>query len=212
MSVVSDIITAIFSPLRHLGPIVAQVTIEEHHRDDLIITQHPVELGAPITDHSYKLPSEVIIHCGWSYSGIANLASISSIASLIGSSPQDLINYTRGIYTKLLQLQESRSPFDIVTGKRSYSNMLFKSLSTTTDQTTENSLIVTAVCQQIIIVQTQLTTVPPRGVQQNPQATAPVENLGQKQAQPGNSINLTSPSVVQTYVHDVDDSGKLIKN
>lgn len=49
-----DIITAIFRPHGNIGPITTHVTIEENHVDDLVITKHPVEQGATITDHAFK--------------------------------------------------------------------------------------------------------------------------------------------------------------
>jgi hypothetical protein len=45
MSIASELVTAIFKPQRKLGPIKAQVTIEEYHQDELVITEHPVEQG-----------------------------------------------------------------------------------------------------------------------------------------------------------------------
>jgi hypothetical protein len=119
MSIVTDIVTALFKPQRGLGPITAQVTIEEHHLDDLTITKHPVELGAQITDHSYKEPAEVVIRCAWSNSGINGLISnIASVVDLIEGGNQGIANYIQQVYAQLLALQESRIPFDIVTGKR----------------------------------------------------------------------------------------------
>lgn|SRR5487761_2553797 len=53
---------------RALGPLFANVTIEERHEDDLEITDHPVETGATITDHAFKRPAELIVHAAWSNS------------------------------------------------------------------------------------------------------------------------------------------------
>ena len=40
-------------PFRNIGGIFPDVTTEEIHRDELQITQHPVETGAPVTDHCF---------------------------------------------------------------------------------------------------------------------------------------------------------------
>ncbi len=40
------------------------VVVEEVHRDALAITQHPVEQGASITDHAYRLPAVVEVRMG----------------------------------------------------------------------------------------------------------------------------------------------------
>lgn len=184
MSSLDNLIEAIFKPKRRLGDIRAQVTIEEQHTDDLIITEHPVEQGASISDHAYKRPAEVTVRVGWSNSGLQSLGSIvTSAYSAITGSGELKLNYVKDVYAKLLKLQESRIPFDIVTGKRSYKNMLFRSLAVTTDQTTEHTLLVTAVCAQVIMVNTRVVIVPPRENQKTPDKNAPVEDKGTKQPQ-----------------------------
>ncbi len=155
---------------RSIGGIIPNVTIEEHHRDELAITDHPVEQGAAITDHAFKMPAEVTMQCGWSSSGAL-------FGSLSLTTPQD-------IYQQLLALQESREPFDLVTGKRSYSNMLIKSLGVTTNAASENSLMVTCTMREIIVVETEATSLAPAAVQANPSATGAVSNAGVKQATP----------------------------
>ncbi|MNJ58493.1 hypothetical protein D3C77_541260 [compost metagenome] len=90
-------------------------------------------------------------------------------------------DYVSGIYNQLLALQESRIPFDVSTGKRLYSNMLMRSLTVTTDERSEYTLMVTAVFKQVLIVETQATTLPPKDDQADPQATAETSNAGVKQ-------------------------------
>lgn len=175
---------ATFRSRRKIADFTAQVTVEEDHEDDLAITKHPVEQGAPITDHAYKEPARLRLVVGWSNSGD-------------GSSEQG-DDYVRAIYARLLELQKTREPFSVTTGKRQYSNMLFASLGTTTTQETENSLIVVASLQEVIIVQTQAVTVPPRDVQANPEETADTTNAGSKQAVPAKSANKTALNALVT--------------
>lgn len=177
-------------PKRLIGTIEAQVTIEESHRDDLEITDHPVELGAPVSDHAFKRPREVIIKCGWSNSpsspgflnglGAAATGTLAGVASLTGQAgPQQTLE----IYQKLLALQESRVPFDILTGKTKYSNMLIATLTTVTDEHTENTLMVTLVCRQVIIVNTQVVAIP-ADRQKQAAATQGVQSKGAQQLKP----------------------------
>ncbi len=192
MSIVSDVVTAVFMPKRKLGPIKAQVTIEETHSDELVITEHPVEQGAAISDHAYKRPAEVTLKCGWSNSGLQSVGQVLTAAyGLIadGSSGSGF-NYVKDVYRKLLALQESRIPFTILTGKRQYKNMLIRSLSTTTDETSENCLNVTVSCREVILVRTRVTTVPPRDVHKEPAKTAPVEDKGTKRPATSGLYNL----------------------
>lgn len=169
-------------PKRSIGPITAMVTLEELGTDNLQITEHPVELGANINDHAFKQPAEVVIRCGWSNSSLGSLISgvRQAVASIFGDSAFGS-DYVSGVYNQLLALQESRIPFDVSTGKRTYQNMLMRSLALTTDSRTEYALMCTVVCRQVIIVQTQATTLPPRDAQANPQGTGEVANMGTKQ-------------------------------
>lgn len=54
------------------------IVIEENHVDTLDITDHPVEQGASITDHAFKLPATVVLRLGWSNSAVEN-ALLSSL-------------------------------------------------------------------------------------------------------------------------------------
>jgi hypothetical protein len=192
MSILDNVITAIFSPPRKIGAIAIQCAIEESHYDELVITDHPVEQGAEISDHAFKRPAEVVIRAGWSNSGIRSIitelsqaASLLSNAALNFSGSTSPFNYADEVYQQLLTLQASRQPFQIITGKRSYSNMLIRALSVNTDEKTAHSLICTAVCRQVIITQTQAVTFTPMENLASPQKTAQTENAGVKQLTTG---------------------------
>lgn len=189
--------SALFKPRRALGAFTAQITIEEHHEDQLEITDHPIEQGAVISDHAYIRPAELTIKCGWSNSpsrgglidGVVGglSATVSGAKSLFSGNSE---NQVRDVYAKLLDLQASAKPFDIYTGKRKYTNMLIRSLATVTDRDTENSLMITVTCRQVIIVSTQVVSVPaPAERQANPSATAPPTNAGTKSLMTGSGYS-----------------------
>ena len=93
--------------------------------------------------------------------------------------------YNATLYNALLALQNAREPFDIVTGKRKYSNMLLEKLTVTTTPDSEHALMVTAECREVIIVRTQVMAVPAEpGRHRNPAKTGGTANKGQKQAVP----------------------------
>jgi hypothetical protein len=156
---------------RSIAGIVPQVVVEENHRDELVITNHPVQNGANITDHAYKQPAMVSVRYGWSNSG--------SIFSLDLGAPS-----VSDVYQMLLDLQASRQPFDMVTGKRRYSNMLIRSLDLVTDVTTENAVMVEMLLQQVIIVETQAATLKDASQMKMPDKTAGTSNAGVKQPVP----------------------------
>jgi hypothetical protein len=210
---------AIFRTYRKIETIVPDCTIEERHSDRLVITEHPVEQGAAISDHAYKLPSEVTIRYGFSNSSAflsPESASFLNVSQALGpvfgqGTPLSQAfgevlggsNYVQTIYQSLLDLQIRRIPFSIITGKRVYNNMLVASLDVTTDASSEYTLMVTVGCREVIIVQTSAVQIPAMKDAQRPQVT-PVTDQGTKTPESvsnPNSVlrNITPPSVSQLF-------------
>lgn len=123
----------VIRPTRRIGSLYPHAVVEESHADSLEITDHPVEKGAAISDHAFLKPAEVTLKLMWG---------------------EDDSTDPSEVYTALLDLQSSCSPFDVVTGKRAYRNMLIKSMAVTTDRPRENILMVTLVCRQVTIAAT----------------------------------------------------------
>lgn len=167
MNLIDDVYALIFSPVRAIGTIIPGVVIEEQHRDDAVITAHPVEKGAAISDHAFLMPATVEMRCGW-------------------SDTQGGPGYVREVYEALLDLEAQREPFDVYTGKRVYNNMLIRSLAITTNQQTETALMVVCSLQQIFIVSTQ-TTGGSKSAQKSPSKTAAEADKGTKQVVEGGS-------------------------
>jgi hypothetical protein len=166
------------APKGKIGDIEIMATLEEIHTDALQITEHPIEVGAPIADHAYIRPSELVMRCGWSNSSFTALTG--AIASLFDGGEVGE-KYTDAIYSQLLALQQTREPFDVITSARQYSNMLISSLRLDRDKETSSILMITATLRQVIIVYTAVTALPPREDQADPASTAEIENTGVKQ-------------------------------
>lgn len=147
-------------PTRRIGEIVANVVVDESTNDTLTITKQPVQQGASITDHAYKEPTTFNTTIFFKDNPAKSLSKV---------------------YQDLLDLQNSREPFDIVTPKRIYRNMLISALGMTTDKSTENVLKINASFQEIILVSVTTTTVP-RRKQKIPGGTAKTTNAGKKSA------------------------------
>ena len=65
-----DILSTLFQQQsRRIGLIVPSVVISEKHDDSLEITEHPVEVGAAISDHAFRRPSEVVMQVGFAGGG-----------------------------------------------------------------------------------------------------------------------------------------------
>jgi len=158
-------------PRRSIGGLFPDVVVEEQHEDSLEITEHPVEQGADISDHAFLKAGLVTVRAGVSDSSA-------------GGGDKPSVEF----YEKLLELQKKREHFDLVTGKRLHKNMLLKDLTVVTDATSENILMFTAQCREIIVVKTQVTSVPPRKNHASPGQTGATEDKGQKQPRPRQSI------------------------
>jgi hypothetical protein len=149
---------------RRIQDFTTYMTIEESGEDELVITEHPVQYGSEITDHAYKKTPTLNLRVQFD--------------QVRSGMPLD------EVYRRMLELQDSRVPFEVVTGRRLYKDMLFKSLTHTTDRATSNVLVISAQLKQIKITNVVTTKVPPREKQAQPGRTGATENAGQKKADP----------------------------
>ena len=182
------------------------VPVREQHHDQMVITEHPVEQGSVITDHAFKLPSQPRFRFGWSPSGAQAAANL-SIGGLITLptfsglwSGDDSASYLSGLYAQFLNLMIARSLLTIVTGKRTYNNLLILSVDEVTDETTEYSLMLDIACKEVILVSTSTVTVPLNpAASADPQTATPTVNSGAKQLQPGNNFNPAAAPTQQPF-------------
>lgn len=170
-----DILSTLFQQqTRKIGLIVPSVVISEKHSDTLEITEHPVEVGAAISDHAYRRPSEVVMQVGFAGGGsLLDLLDTTSFGLSAGLSPRE-------VYQNLLDLQNSRVPFDVVTGKRLYSNMLIRAMEVTTQRSTENVLSAVLTLREVIITSTTTSQVAAKADMKEGANTSAVQNSGVK--------------------------------
>jgi hypothetical protein len=142
------------------GIILPDCVVEETSRDDVQITDHPVEIGTVISDHAYKKPREITLRWSWSNSGYYETR-------------------VQDVYQQLLAIQgPPPSLISLTTGKSSYVNMIIVSLGITTNSTSEYALQAVMVCREVIIVSTEATQITPASAQSDPQTTAAVAQRG----------------------------------
>lgn len=178
---------------RSIGGIKLDVTIQETGIDEMTVTEHPVEQSAAISDHAFKKPARVVIRAGATNShdvlgsALGNLLQGGSVGSAISGAfnSASVID----IYKKLLALQASAKLFTVITGKRSYDNMLMVSLVQETDKRSENALMVTCAFQELILVQTSVTPVGVPAAQADPASTQDVTNTGTQVLGPAPNFN-----------------------
>ncbi|MBK4119152.1 hypothetical protein JHE03_22985 [Pluralibacter gergoviae] len=179
-----DILSALFhQQSRKIDILIPDVVITEKHSDALEITEHPVERSTTsgtgfVADHAYRRPSEVVMEIGFSGGGsLLDLLDTSGIGLSLGMSPQET-------YQQLLDLQRSRKPFSVTTGKKMYDNMLIKVLDVTTDRASENVLMATLTLRELITTETQKVSVAAKENMKEGANTSAVQNSGAKTPKP----------------------------
>ncbi|MBN6345260.1 phage baseplate protein, partial [Escherichia coli] len=129
---------------------------------------------AAISDHAFRRPSEVVMQVGFAGGGsLLDFVDTSSLGLSVGIGPKET-------YQELLNLQSSRVPLDVVTGKRIYTNMLIRALEVTTDRTSENILSAVLTLREVIITSTTNTHVAPKSNMKLGANTSAVQNSGVK--------------------------------
>lgn len=113
---------------RLIGPVPINCVLSEKHVSALEITSNPIETGAEANDHAYIKPKEVTLEIADQNAAL--------------------------IYNLLVQFQETRVPFYLITGLTVYQDMLIQSIDATRDKTHSRILKATVNLKQVIIVST----------------------------------------------------------
>lgn len=177
-------VPVVIRPVRGMSGFVADAVIEEHHEDELVLTDHPVEKGSTITDHAYKMPAKLGLVYVWSAGSSQN-----------GGDP----TFLKTLYQNLLNLQSNRTLFHVDTGKRAYDNMILQSLAVTTDKSSENILEVRMTCQEILFATTTTTPINQPASAANmlaPNKTAPINPLGTLSLKPAPNFNAAAAAAI----------------
>jgi hypothetical protein len=200
----SSLSTLLLHNQRKIDTIIPDVTIEENLSDRVTVTQHPIADGMPVSDHVFRMPSTIVMRCGWSNAGalssaISDTASAFSSGASIGSSltaggKSLMSSFTEQrvteVYNKLRKLQFDQSAWDqqkvpvntfkLVTGKRTYDAVVISEISVRTDHTSEYSLMVEVHFQEVMVVKTKSTTQPAQADQEAPSKTGSPSDQGSK--------------------------------
>lgn len=171
-------------PQGMIGAIAIQATLEETMDHELQVTEHPVQSGASITDHSFREPVQITLRCAWSNASVE--AALGAVSNLFAGGALSAADYVSGIYSQLIRLQQSRLLFSVVGTLRTYDNMLMTSLSVDRDKDTSQALMVTVTCKEIILVSTQVTNAPTAAQLLSPQDNQATADTGTQSVVPGN--------------------------
>lgn len=133
------------------GKFFFDAVFSTEHSSNVTVTEHPVQVGAPISDHAYQEPNEVTMEIGMS-------------DAMVGAGDDHSVN----AYNTLRQIMAKREPLQLVTRLWSYQNMVLTSISAPDDQTTMYGLKATVMFKSVNIVSVSVIQ-----VQQTVSATKP---------------------------------------
>lgn len=143
------------------------ITISANLQHSMTVTQFPVEQGAFVSDHAEEQPAQVTIQSMVS----ATPLRIISVSPFIDS------GRPRAAFEIMKELQTSKELVRIVTDVETYDNMALTSLSAPRNIQTKNSLLFTAVFQELRLASSQIVTLPD---DEEVQQTASVKEEGGK--------------------------------
>lgn len=123
-----------------LGGLYFDAVIREEHSSEVTKTEHPVEVGANISDHAFVMPKSLMLEVASTECGTGS-----------GAYAGDPV----AVYQRLIEIQESLELLHITTELNSYDNMMIMSIVSPRDYTTVHSMKATILLEELIVVDTQ---------------------------------------------------------
>lgn len=151
----------------NLNGMVFDAWLRLNHNTGLTITQHPVETGAAISDHSFINPRR--------YSFDIGMTDTVESPNFPGFSTRSI-----NAYNALVEMQQSRTLLTLSSKYGNYDNILIENIDTYDDFRTKNAMRATITLLQVIMADTRTAR-----VSSNPQAT----DLTRRGQQSPQSIN-----------------------
>jgi hypothetical protein len=157
-----------------VGDVAFDAVVRETYTSTAIVTRHPVEQGADITDHVREEPD------GLSLEGV--ISNTPTATNLLGGGTPQVPSPTRAesAYGALFALKEAREPVTVYTSKNDYEDMVITSLERTRDAPTGDSVIVSMKFEKIRVVESREVDAPVRP----PNVQKPKKTLGKKPKAP----------------------------
>lgn len=152
MSLVSMIFGSRSDTSARIGTFEMDVTIEEQHERSAFIAESPVEDGSAIADHIILDPERITIE------GIVSAAPVNliEVAQAFGSPSSAGFARVITAFDALDKLWRAKEPVTVITGYRTYTNMVIERLSLPRNR--ELSLRFRADLKKIEIVKAQVLT------------------------------------------------------
>ena len=107
------------------------------------ITSHPVQTGANISDHSYKIPSTLSMDVGVS----DVMANFNPMGLIFSNAKSKSVN----AFEELLKIQDSGNPVTVYTRLKKYENMIIERVSAREDYKSINEMRAQIQLQEVVI-------------------------------------------------------------
>ena len=132
----------------NIGGMFFDAVFHEETVSSLKITDHPVQNGSNIVDHSYVQPTTITMDIGVS----------DSMSSIIPGQFTGWYTKSVSAYQMLLTLQQSRIPLEVHTRLNHYYNMLIEQITAPDDYKTQHGLKCSVQLKEIFVVEVATTT------------------------------------------------------
>jgi len=129
----------------NLGGLFFDAFLRLEHTSSLTITEHPVEIGAAVTDHAYLNPAILVMEIG--------MSDVS--ASLVEGQFEGGWSRSARAFEILQEMQRNRVPVQVVTRLKTYQNMLIETIAVPDDHTTLYGLRATVTLREVFMAQTK---------------------------------------------------------
>lgn len=127
-----------------LGGLQFDAWLRLHHNTSLTVTQHPVEVGAAISDHAYVNPRRFSFDIG--------MTDVIAGVNFSGTSSSRSVN----AYQALINLQYQRTPLRLISKYGTFDNILVIGVDTADDFRSKNAMVATITLQQVIMASSQI--------------------------------------------------------
>ena len=179
-----------------IGVVTLDASVEEQHRKQNEITEHPVEEGVNISDHIRRRPAEITIQ------GVITDTPLYITPSLFAPNPVDGRASTQArvaaAYDRLEQIMDDGELIDVVTTLRDYQNMHPTSFEVTRNAETGNVLSFRMALREVKTAIAEELSVPDP---EDP-ANGPVADNG-KQPTSGANAPQTGQAVENSVIYDL---------
>ena len=140
--------------------LIVDAAISEQHSFTNTVTDHPVEEGTNVADHSRPEPERVTLDCIVSntpISGNREQVSVGNGATIVQSTAKEDPRRSANALDRLLQLRQSGALITVVTSLREYRDMAIESISIPRDAKIAGALRFTITLKRVRVVKNKQT-------------------------------------------------------